>query len=77
VQSLVVARLMDLAAGQVPPAVRHVASGALRGLATSLASRADAHARGTREDIERFLARPAPARVMPAAPQAPAGEPIG
>jgi hypothetical protein len=77
VQSLVVARLMDLAAGQVPPAVRHVASGALRGLATSLASRADTHARGTREDIERFLARPAPARVMPAAPQAPAGEPIG
>jgi hypothetical protein len=77
VQSLVVTRLMHLAGGEGAASVRHAATAALRTLATTLAGRTDAHARGSREDIERFLARPAPVRTRPGLPDTPAGEPIG
>ncbi len=78
VQTLVVSRLMDLSArNDADPAVRHIAGAGLRRLATSLASRTDAHATGTREDIERFLARPDQPRKKTSPPDAPQGEPIG
>ena len=78
VQTLVVSRLMDLSArNDADPAVRHIAGAGLRRLAASLASRTDAHATGTREDIERFLARPDQPRKKTSPPDAPPGEPIG
>jgi hypothetical protein len=78
IQTLTVTRLMDLAAdGEADPAVRHVAGAALRRLATSLAGRTDAHGAGTRDDIDRFLARPDQPRVRTPVPAAPPGEPIG
>ncbi len=83
VQSLVVARLMDLAANErAQPQVRAVATDALRSLLASLksivASRDEAaHRRATADEIERFLARPAEPR-KPTTPLAtPPGDPIG
>jgi len=85
VQSLVVTRLMDLAADdEAAPQVRAVASGALRRLAQGRLKGAapagagwDAHYRATAEEIERFLARPDATRKRTPPPPIPAGEPIG
>ena len=84
VQSLVVTRLMDLAADDsASPQVRGVATEALRGLMqeeTSLTVRDDAqaiHLRSTREEIERFLARPDAPRKRTPPPPTPPGDPIG
>jgi len=78
VQTLVVSRLMDLSARtDADPAVRHIASAGLRRLSLTLAGRTDAHAVGTRDDIERFLSRPDQPRKKTAPPGAPQGEPIG
>ncbi|MBS1768815.1 MAG: zinc-dependent metalloprotease [Acidobacteria bacterium] len=83
IESLVVTRLMELAAdADARPQVRAVASDALRSLAASLKRRrsigdAAAHDRSTVEDIERFLSRPyEPTKRTP--PLAtPPGDPIG
>ncbi len=78
VQTLLVSRLMDLSARtDADPAVRHIASAGLRRLSATLAGRTDAHAAGTRADIERFLARPDQPRKKTTPPAAPPGEPIG
>ena len=78
VQSLVVQRLMDVAADtSATSAVRAHASAGLRRIKTLTATAATAHAAGTREDITRFLARPAePFKKADPLPT-PAGEPIG
>jgi hypothetical protein len=82
-QTLVVTRLMDLAAdADASPQVRAVADRWLRDIMESplLAGASPAtalHMHATREDIERFLARPdAPRRRTPP-PPTPAGDPIG
>ena len=83
VQSLTVARLMDLAAnGNAQPQVRSVAADALRSLLAILKqgpATGDnaAHYRSTIDDIERFMTRPdAPRKqTTPLAP--PPGDPIG
>ena len=83
VQSLTVARLMDLAAnGNAQPQVRSVAADALRSLLATLKqgpATGDnaAHYRSTIDDIERFMTRPdAPRKqTTPLAP--PPGDPIG
>ncbi|HMM81427.1 MAG TPA: zinc-dependent metalloprotease [Pyrinomonadaceae bacterium] len=83
IESLVVTRLMELAAdADARSQVRAVASDALRSLAASLKRRrsigdAAAHDRSTVEDIERFLSRPfEPTKRTP--PLAtPPGDPIG
>lgn len=83
VQSLVVTRLMDLAADDdASPQVRGVASEALRNLSAMLNAAASApvdksHARATRDDIERFLTRPDATRKQTAPLAAPPGDPIG
>ena len=78
VQSLVVQRLMDVAADtSATSAVRAHASAGLRRIKTLTAAAATAHAAGTREDITRFLTRPAePFKKTDPLPT-PAGEPIG
>ena len=83
VQSLTVTRLMDLAANaEAAPPVRVAATNALRGLHRRLAARITPgaphpHFEATREDIERFLARPdEPRRRTPPLPRPP-GDPIG
>jgi hypothetical protein len=78
VQSLVVQRLMDVAADvSATSAVRMHASAGLRRIKALAATAATAHAAGTREDITRFLARPAePFKKTDPLPT-PAGEPIG
>ncbi len=78
VQSLVVQRLMDVAADtSATSAVRAHASAGLRRIKTLTATAATAHAAGTREDITRFLTRPAePFKKTDPLPT-PAGEPIG
>ena len=84
VQSLVVTRLMDLAADpEATTQVRAVATEWLRALLQSDTANAvslDAtgtHLRATHEEIERFLARPdAPRRRTPP-PPTPPGDPIG
>ncbi len=78
VQSVVVQRLMDLAAdAQAAPQVRSQASAGLRRIKSLTGALTTAHAAGTREDITRFLSRPADAfkKTDPLPP--PAGEPIG
>jgi hypothetical protein len=86
VQSLVVTRLMDLAADDnASPQVRGVATEGLRwimqshtGAGTAVGFEpTDAHLRSTREEIERFLARPAAPRKRTAPPPTPPGDPIG
>ncbi len=87
VQSLVVERLMDLAADDsASPQVRGVATEGLRGLLLSDTAKmvsasnlepTQAHLRSTHEEIERFLARPdAPHKRTPP-PPTPPGDPIG
>jgi hypothetical protein len=83
VQSLIVARLMDLAANaNAQTQVRTAATDALRSLAAKLkrtpgAGETAAHNRYAVEEIERFLARPAEPRKQTAPLQAPPGDPIG
>ena len=83
VQSLVVTRLMDLAAdADASTQVRAVAVAQLRALLeeTAPTSRDEAteiHRRATREEIERFLARPAEPRKRTPTPPTPPGDPIG
>jgi hypothetical protein len=81
VQSLLVARLMDLASNaEATPEVRANASQGLRDIAaftrTSSSSRR-AHFVATREDIDRFLKRPADTFKKAEPLPTPAGEPIG
>jgi uncharacterized protein DUF4953/uncharacterized protein DUF5117 len=81
VESLLVTRLMDLASNaDATPEVRANASQGLRSIAaltrTSPASRS-AHYVATREDIDRFLKRPADIFKKTDPLATPAGEPIG
>jgi hypothetical protein len=83
VQSLTVSRLMDLAADpEASPQVRADATEGLRHLGAMLAARPElginsAHRRATRDDIERFLARPDATRKRTAPLDLPPGDPIG
>jgi hypothetical protein len=84
VQSLLVTRLMDLAAdADASPHVRAVATDALRRLLLGDSQVVtgdagwDAHRRATHDDIERFLARPAEPRKRTPPPPTPPGDPIG
>ncbi|MET0625070.1 MAG: zinc-dependent metalloprotease [Pyrinomonadaceae bacterium] len=83
VQTLVVTRLMDSAAdADASPQVRAVANGWLRQIgATTLSVGASPatvlHLNATREDVERFLARPDATRRRTPPPPTPAGDPIG
>lgn len=83
IQSLVVSRLMDLAANErAQPQVRSVASEALRSLLATL-KRTPAtgdnapHYRSTAEDIDRFLTRPDAPRKQTTPLATPPGDPIG
>lgn len=83
IQSLVVSRLMDLAANErAQPQVRSVASEALRSLLATLkrtpaTGDSGPHFRSTAEDIERFLTRPDAPRKQTAPLTTPPGDPIG
>ena len=84
VQTLVVTRLMDLAADDnASSQVRAVATDYLRTIMqsdTGITVRDDAHSihlRATHEDIERFLARPDAPRKRTPPPPTPPGDPIG
>ncbi|MFL6335956.1 MAG: zinc-dependent metalloprotease [Pyrinomonadaceae bacterium] len=87
VQSLVVERLMDLAADDgASPQVRGVATEGLRllllgetasGLNAASLEPTAAHLRSTHEEIERFLARPDAPRKRTPQPTTPPGDPIG
>ncbi|HZS43955.1 MAG TPA: zinc-dependent metalloprotease [Blastocatellia bacterium] len=82
VQSLVVTRLMDLAADEnASPEVRAVATAELRELSASLklpsVNGSSAHRQATREDIERFLNRPDVPRKQTSPLPTPPGDPIG
>jgi hypothetical protein len=83
VQSLVVERLMDLAAdAEASTQVRAVADHWLRVILNDTNPIGDdepteTFARATHEEIERFLARPAEPRKRTPTPPAPPGDPIG
>jgi Met-zincin/Domain of unknown function (DUF5117) len=78
VQSQLVLRLMDLAAdAQATSQVRAQASAGLRRIKSLTGAAATAHAAATREDITRFLSRPADAFKKTDPLPTPAGEPIG
>jgi hypothetical protein len=82
VEGLTVTRLMDLAAdAEASPQARAVATEALRELGAMLKlagpGAAGAHRRATRDDIERFLARPDQPRKQTAPFTPPPGDPIG
>jgi hypothetical protein len=84
VQSLVVTRLMDLAADpEASTQVRAVATEWLRTIMTgdaALTTRDEAtlaHLHATQEEIERFLARPDAPRKRTPPPSTPPGDPIG
>jgi hypothetical protein len=83
VQSLTVTRLMDTAANaDAAPQVRAAATETLRELnerlkPTSTDAATSAHRRATRDDIERFLARPDAPRKQSAPLPIPQGDPIG
>jgi hypothetical protein len=83
VQSLVVTRLMDLAANaDASSQVRAVATAHLRGLLNDTATptrdeATSAHLSATHDDIERFLARPAEPRKRTPPLATPPGDPIG
>ncbi len=83
VQSLSVTRLMDLAANaDAAVQVRATATEALRELSEYLKTPAQdginaAHRRATRDDIERFLARPDQPRKQTSPLAPPPGDPIG
>lgn len=77
-QGVVVQRLMDLAADtQASPQVRAQATAGLRRIKAMTASTATAHAAATRDDITRFLSRPAETYKKTEPPPTPPGEPIG
>jgi predicted Zn-dependent protease len=83
VQSLLVTRLMDLAANdRAASAVRAVATEELRELSAALKKsvaidNAAAHNRAVADDIERFLTRPDAPRKQTAPLPTPPGDPIG
>ncbi|HEV7906206.1 MAG TPA: zinc-dependent metalloprotease [Pyrinomonadaceae bacterium] len=83
VQSLTVTRLMDTAANaDAAPQVRAAATEALRDLNERLKlpttdTATSAHRRATRDDIERFLARPDAPRKQTTPLPLPQGDPIG
>lgn len=84
VQSLVVTRLMDLAADpEASTQVRAAATEQLRALLsnetaqTSPDEATNAHLRATHDDIERFLTRPAEPRKRTTPLATPPGDPIG
>ncbi|HEX8560877.1 MAG TPA: zinc-dependent metalloprotease [Pyrinomonadaceae bacterium] len=84
VQTLVVTRLMDLAAdAEADPQARAVATAHLRSILESESvitfrdNETGMHLRATRDEIERFLARPAEPRRRTPPPPAPPGDPIG
>jgi hypothetical protein len=78
VQDVVVQRLIDLAAdAQASAQVRAEASAGLRRVKTVAATMATAHAAAARDDIARFLARPADAFKKTDPLPTPPGEPIG
>ena len=83
VQSVAVARLMDLGANAgAQPQVRSVATDALRSLLALVKQSAAtgdtaAHYRATADDIERFLARPDAPRKQTTPLATPPGDPIG
>lgn len=83
VQTLTIARLMDLAASdRSQPQVRAVAADALRSLLPTLKRPAAnretaAHRRSAADEIERFLTRPAEPRKQSAPLPPPPGDPIG
>jgi hypothetical protein len=83
VQSLTVSELMDLAAdSSAAPQVRAVATQGLRDVNAWLklpaaAGLNAAHRNATREDIERFLARPDATRKQTTPFATPPGDPIG
>jgi Met-zincin len=78
VQGVVVQRLMDLAADTTAsPQVRAEAAAGLRRVKTMTGAMATAHAASTREDIARFLARPAELYKKTDPLPTPPGEPIG
>jgi hypothetical protein len=83
VQSLTVTRLMDTAANaDAAPQVRAAATEALRDLHERLKlpvadAATSAHRRATRDDIERFLARPDAPRKQTTPLPIPQGDPIG
>jgi hypothetical protein len=75
---VVVQRLIDLAAdAQASAQVRAEASAGLRRVKTVAATMATAHAAAARDDIARFLARPADAFKKTDPLPTPPGEPIG
>jgi hypothetical protein len=83
VQSLTVTQLMDLASdSSAGPQVRAIATATLRALGAWLKLAASAgidvaHRSATREDIERFLARPDATRKQTPPLATPPGDPIG
>ena len=78
VQSLLVQRLMDLAAdSHASTQVRGEAAAGLRRIKGLAATASTAHAVATREDITRFLSRPADAFKSTTPLPTPPGEPIG
>ena len=79
VQWLVVTRLIDLAANdEAAPEVRAVAAESLRTISSSFGfGQQDAHRQAIRDEIARFLDRPAPTRQQTDPPPAPPGDPIG
>jgi hypothetical protein len=80
VQSLVVTRLIELAGDDgAAPEVRTTATEALRSLLAriNLPFPDAPHRRALRDDIERFLDRPAPTRSRTDPPPTPPGDPIG
>ena len=77
-QTLTVTRLMDLAAdADASPQVRAFASAGLRRIKTTTAGMTTAHAAETRDNITRFLARPAETFKRTDPLPTPPGEPIG
>ena len=73
VRALLAERLMELASNQNADAhVRAEATEALRRMSAKL----DAKSRAIRDDIERFLSRPAETRTSPKLPEVPPGPPI-
>jgi hypothetical protein len=78
VQDVVVRRLMDLAADtDATSQVRAYAASGLRRVRTIAGGLATAHAAATREDITRFLSRPADTYKRTEPLPTPPGEPIG
>jgi hypothetical protein len=80
-RTLIVTRLAELAANrETAPEVRSEATDALRRLSARLAATNDpietAHRAATRDDIERFLKRPAEPWQAPTIPTIPPGPPI-